>query len=473
MKDRTYICIDLKSFYASVECVERGLDPLNTNLVVADESRSENTICLAVTPSLKSFGVGGRPRLFEVIRKISEVNRKRKKPSGGKSCYYDELCKDNSLEVDYIVAKPRMALYIDYSTRIYGIYLRYIAPEDIYVYSVDEVFIDATEYLRAHRKTAFEFTMTILNDVLKETHITATAGVAPNMYLAKVAMDIVAKKKKPDSNGVRMAYLDEQLYRELMWSHQPITDFWRIGGGYARRLAQNGMYSMGDVARCSVYNQKLLYELFGVNAELLINHAWGCEPCTIAHVKAYRPSSSSHSVGQVLSCPYDYQTAKLIVREMAEQLSLDLSAKELSTNRVALAIGYDSSCGDCEGVGECSVDRYGRKVPKYAHGFENLVTKTASSSVLVKSAVSIYEKCVNPEFMVRRVNIVACDVSSENPQYDLFDDEAVQSGREGQIQKAMLAIKGRYGKNAIVRGMNLVEGGTAMERNNQIGGHRA
>lgn len=473
MKRKTYICIDLKSFYASVECAERGLDPLNTNLVVADESRSENTICLAVSPSLKSFGVPGRPRLFEVIRQVNGVNSKRKKPSIGKSCYYDELCKDNSLEVDYIIAKPRMALYIEYSTRIYEIYLRYISAEDIYVYSVDEVFIDATEYLKANRKTAFEFTMTILNDVFKETRITATAGIAPNMYLAKIAMDIVAKKKKPDSNGVRMAYLDEQLYRELMWTHRPITDFWRIGRGYAKRLAQHGMYTMGDVARCSVYNQKLLYKLFGVNAELLINHAWGCEPCTIKHVKAYKPSSSSHSVGQVLSCPYDYNTAKLIVREMAEQLSLDLSARELSTNRIALAIGYDSSCGSCEGAGECSVDAYGRKVPKYSHGFENLVTRTSSSSVLIKSAVSIFEKCANPEFTVRRVNIVACDVSSENPQCDLFDDEAVQSDREGQIQKAMLAIKGRYGKNAIVRGMNLVEGGTAMERNNQIGGHRA
>lgn len=472
MERKTYICIDLKSFYASVECAERGLDPLDANLVVADESRSENTICLAVSPSLKSFGVPGRPRLFEVVQKVAEVNSRRKKPTSGKSHFYSELCSDMSLEVDYIVAQPRMSLYIDYSSRIYEIYLRYIAAEDIYVYSVDEVFIDATAYLKTYRKTAEELTRTIIGDILKETCITATAGIAPNMYLAKVAMDIVAKKKKPDKNGVRIAHLDEQAYRELMWNHQPITDFWRIGPGYARRLAQHGMYSMGDVARCSVYNQKLLYKLFGVNAELLINHAWGCEPCTIAHVKAYKPSSSSHSVGQVLPCPYDYKTAKLIVREMAEQLSLDLTAKELSTNRIGLAVGYDKSCGSC--VKEFTLDHYGRKVPKHSHGFENLSSRTASSSVLIKAAVNIFEKCADPELLVRRVNIVACDVSAENPQFDIFaQEENFQSQREEQIQKAVLAIKHKFGKNSIIRGMNLVEGGTAMERNNQIGGHRA
>lgn len=469
--EKTYICIDLKSFYASVECVERGLDPLNTNLVVADESRTEKTICLAVSPPLKSFGVSGRPRLFEVVQKVGEVNRSRKKPSSGKSCCLDELTADPNLEIDYITATPRMALYIDYSSRIYEIYLRYIAPEDIHVYSIDEVFIDATAYLRTYRKTAEELTRTILSDIFAETQITATAGIATNLYLAKVAMDIVAKKKKPDCNGARIAYLNEQSYRETMWEHQPLTDFWKIGAGYARRLAQYGMFSMGDVARCSLCNQELLYKLFGVNAELLINHAWGCEPCTIAHIKAYRPLSSSHSIGQVLSCPYDYNGARVIVKEMAEQLSLDLSAKGMSTNQMVLVIGYDSSCGEFSE--QCSVDHYGRKIPKHAHASENFLVRTSASSVLINTAVKLFEKCVNPEFLVRRINIVACNIG-ENPQPDLFsEDEEILPEREERIQKAILVIKDKYGKNAIVRGMNLLEGATAMSRNRQIGGHRA
>ncbi len=471
MGEKTYICIDLKSFYASVECVERGLDPLNTNLVVADESRTEKTICLAVSPALKSFGVPGRPRLFEVIQRVGEVNRSRKKPSTGKSRYLSELTLDPNLEVDYIVAVPRMALYIDYSTRIYEIYLRYIAPEDIHVYSIDEVFIDATAYLRTYRKTAEQLTRMILGDILKETHITATAGIAPNLYLAKVAMDIVAKKKKPDRNGVRIAELTEQSYRETMWEHQPITDFWRIGAGYARRLAQHGMFSMGDVARCSLYNQELLYKLFGVNAELLINHAWGCEPCTIADIKAYRPSSSSHSIGQVLSEPHDYKGALIIVKEMAEQLALDLSAKNMSTDQMVLVIGYDSSCGEFSE--QCSIDRYGRKIPKHAHALENFPVRTSASSVLIDNAVKLFERCVNPELLIRRINIVACNIG-ENQQLDLFSEEKkILPEREERIQKAILKIKDKYGKNAIFRGMNLLEGATAMTRNQQIGGHRA
>lgn len=469
--EKTYICIDLKSFYASVECAERGLDPLNTNLVVADESRTEKTICLAVSPSLKSFGVSSRPRLFEVVQKVGEVNRSRKKPSSGKSCYLDELTADPNLEIDYITATPRMALYIDYSSRIYEIYLRYISAEDIHVYSIDEVFIDATAYLRTYRKTAEQLTRAILSDIFAETQITATAGIATNLYLAKVAMDIVAKRKKPDRNGVRIAHLTEQSYRETMWEHRPITDFWRIGAGYARRLAQYGMFSMGDVARCSLYNQELLYKLFGVNAELLINHAWGCEPCTIAHIKAYRPLSSSHSIGQVLSCPYDYNSARIIVKEMAEQLSLDLSSKDMSTNQMVLVIGYDSSCGEFSE--QCSIDHYGRKIPKHAHASENFLVRTSASSVLINTAVKLFEECVNPELLVRRVNIVACNIG-ENPQLDLFSEEKeILPEREERIQKAILVIKDKYGKNAIVRGMNLLEGATAMSRNRQIGGHRA
>lgn len=471
MGEKIYICIDLKSFYASVECVERGLDPLNTNLVVADESRTEKTICLAVSPALKSFGVPGRPRLFEVIQQVGEVNRARRKPSSGKSQYLSELTADPNREIDYIVAVPRMALYIDYSTRIYEIYLKYIAAEDIHVYSIDEVFIDATAYLRTYRKTPEQLTRMILSDILTETHITATAGIAPNLYLAKVAMDIVAKKKKPDSNGARIAELTEQSYRETMWEHQPITDFWRIGSGYARRLARHGMFSMGDVARCSLYNQGLLYKLFGVNAELLINHAWGCEPCTIEDIKAYRPSSSSHSIGQVLSCPYDFDDARVIVKEMAEQLALDLSAKNVSTDQMVLVIGYDSSCGEFSE--KCSIDRYGRRIPKHAHASENFLVRTSASSVLINAAVKLFEKCVTPGFLIRRINIVACNIG-ENQQPDLFSEEKqVLPEREERIQKAILDIKDKYGKNAIVRGMNLLEGATAMTRNKQIGGHRA
>ncbi|MGN1111243.1 MAG: DNA methylase [Oscillospiraceae bacterium] len=472
LEEKTYICIDLKSFYASVECVERGLDPLNVNLVVADESRTEKTICLAVSPPLKSFGIPGRPRLFEVVQKVEQVNRSRKKPSSGKSYYYDDLCADPRLDVDYIVAVPRMGLYIDYSARIYEIYLKYISAEDIHVYSVDEVFIDATAYLRTYRKTAEELTMTILGDIIKETGITATAGIAPNLYLAKVAMDIVAKKKKPDRNGVRIARLTEQSYRETMWEHRPITDFWRVGAGYANRLAQYGMLSMGDVARCSLYNQALLYKLFGVNAELLINHAWGCEPCTIAHIKAYRPTSSSHSIGQVLPEPYEYNNARVIVKEMAEQLALDLSAKGASTNQIVLVIGYDGSCGECDGMGDITLDHYGRKIPKHAHGSENLLVRTASSSALIKAAVKLFEECVNPEFLIRRVNIVACNINAAQ-QLDLFSEEENAHERDVRIQMAILDIKDKYGKNAIFRGMNLLKGATAMSRNGQIGGHRA
>lgn len=478
MGERTYICIDLKSFYASVECVERGLDPLDVNLVVADESRTEKTICLAVSPALKSLGVSGRPRLFEVVQRVREINRINrinragKKPSAGKSFCLSELKADPDLEVDYITAVPRMALYIDYSTRIYEIYLRYVAPEDIHVYSIDEVFIDATAYLRTYRKTAAELTATILGDIMNETHITATAGIAPNLYLAKVAMDIVAKKKAPDRNGARIAELTERSYRETMWEHRPITDFWRVGEGYARRLAQHGMFSMGDVARCSLYDQGLLYRLFGVNAELLINHAWGCEPCTIADIKAYRPSSSSHSIGQVLSCPYGFENARVIVKEMAEQLALDLSAKGASTDRLVLSIGYDVSCGECAEEREVCRDRYGRKIPKSAHAFADFPERTSCSSVMMKAAAELFDKCADPALLVRRVNVIAVNTVCADVQQSLFSGNAVPK-REERIQKAILNIKEKYGKNAVFRGMNLLEGATAMARNQQIGGHRA
>ena len=499
MQERTYIAIDLKSFYASVECVDRGLDAMTTNLVVADLSRTEKTICLAVSPSLKTYGIPGRARLFEVVQKVRQVNRERQKkaPKGtfsGSSCFAAELAADASLAVDYIVAPPRMAHYMEYSTRIYQIYLEYVAPEDIHVYSIDEVFIDATSYLKATSLSAHDFAKRIMKDVLTKTGITATAGIGTNLYLCKVAMDIGAKKIAADEDGARIAELDELSYRRTLWEHRPLTDFWRVGKGYADKLEAHGLYTMGDVARCSLgkpgeyYSEDLLYKLFGVNAELLIDHAWGWEPCTIADIKAYKPESNSIGSGQVLQEPYPYDKAKLVANEMAEALALDLVAKRMVTDQIVATIGYDR-CNE-EYQGEYSVDRYGRKVPKHAHGTVNLGRQTASEKLIRKAVAELFERIVDKNLFVRRLYITATHVVPESEkreggalQLDLFTDyEAEQKRREAEDaelerekkrQEAVLEIKNKYGKNAILKGMNLEEGATAKSRNGQIGGHKA
>ena len=495
--DRTYIAIDLKSFYASVECVERGLDPLTTHLVVADVSRTEKTICLAVTPALKAYGVSGRARLFEVVQKVSEINAQRRllapgRTLTGKSTDEEALRRDPSLALDYLAAPPRMALYMQTSARIYGIYLRYVAPEDMHVYSIDEVFIDATPYLRTYGLDGPGFARMLIREILRETGITATAGIGTNLYLCKVAMDIVAKKMPPDESGVRMAVLDEMTYRQLLWDHQPLTDFWRVGSGIARRLARYGMYTMGDVARCSLgrpgepQNEELLYRLFGVNAELLIDHAWGAEPCTMADIKAYRPEVNSISSGQVLTCPYTWEKAGLVLREMADGLSLALVERGMVTGQLTVTVGYDreSLAGNTDYRGPVTVDHYGRRVPKQAHGTVNLPRKTASTRLITQAVMALYTEITDPSLLVRRLTIgcglIPEDAAAEDsPQLDLFTDMAAQQredaalAREKQRQKAMLAIKRRFGKNAILRGMDLEEGATAPARNSQIGGHRA
>jgi len=496
MADRTYLCIDLKSFYASVECVERSLNPLTTNLVVADLSRTEKTICLAVTPSLKAFGIPGRARLFEVIQRVGQVNAQRLKNApggrfGGKSYDRDDLRLHPDLALDYIVAPPRMAHYLEYSTRIYSVYLKHVAPEDIHVYSIDEVFIDLTPYLRFAKMSAYEFARMLINDVLETTGITATAGIGTNMYLAKVAMDITAKHISPDKDGVRIAFLDEMSYRRKLWSHRPLTDFWRIGPGYAKKLEANGMFTMGDVARCSVRCEDLLYKLFGVNAQLLIDHAWGWEPCTIADIKAYKPAAKSISSGQVLHCPYTADKARLITCEMIEALSLDLTEKQLLTNQIVLSVGYDrESLTDPDiaagYTGPIVTDHYGRRVPKHAHGTVNLQKHTSSSRLLTDAVTGLYDRIVNPKLLVRRITLAACRLLPESQfageqveQMSLFTDyEAQQRQRETlekerRLQYAMLNIKQKYGKNAILKGMNFVEGATARDRNAQIGGHKA
>ena len=489
-----YIAIDLKSFYASVECVARGLDPLDANLVVADLSRTEKTICLAVSPSLKSFGIAGRARLFEVIQRVGEVNSLRKsrlrgKGFTGKSCSFKELQRRPDMELDYIAAPPRMAEYIRVSTQIYEIYLRYIAPEDIHVYSVDEVFIDVSRYLKTYRMTAQELARAMIRDVLAETGITATAGVGTNLYLCKIAMDIVAKRMAPDENGVRIAELDEQSYREKLWAHRPITDFWRIGGGYSRSLARYGMYTMGDVARMSLVNEDLLYKLFGVNAELLIDHAWGYEPCTMQDIKAYRPRSKSLSLGQVLSTPYDFEKARLIIQEMSDSLVLDLVRKGLLTDQMVLTVGYDiSNLSDKSRReryrGEVKADYYGRLVPKQAHGSENIGCFCSSTKKITEAVLRLFDRVVDPKLLVRRMYIVAnhtvpeseLDASQKSEQLSLFSAQPEQDKgkkRERDIQLAILRLRKRYGKNAVLKGMNFKEGATAIERNRQIGGHRA
>ena len=492
MKQRSYIAIDLKSFYASVECILRGKDPMTTNLVVADESRTEKTICLAVSPSLKSFGIPGRPRLFEVVQKVREVNAVRRaaapgKQFTGKSTDLPTLRRHPELRVDYLVAPPQMALYMETSTAIYQVYLKYIAPEDIHVYSIDEVFIDATNYLKLYGLTARELAMRIILDVLERTGITATAGIGTNLYLCKVAMDIVAKHLPADKNGVRIAELDELGYRELLWDHRPITDFWRVGRGYARKLERHGIFTMGDVARCSLQNEGLLYRLFGINAELLIDHAWGWESCTMADIKAYRPETNSISSGQVLQQPYDFEKAKLVTREMTDALVLDLVDKGLLTDQIVLTVGYDienlTDPARAEAYhGEVTTDGYGRKIPKHGHGSANLGRPTASTSRIVEAMMELFDRVADRALLVRRLNVTACHVipESELPpeegQLSLFDEgqedtEALE--REKRRQRAILTIQKKYGKNALLKGMNLEEGATARDRNGQIGGHKA
>lgn len=508
-KQKTYIAIDLKSFYASVECKERNRDPLTTNLVVADKSRTEKTICLAVSPSLKSYGIPGRPRLFEVVQKVKEVNNTRRweapnRTFNGSSDDKAELDANPALEIDYIVAPPRMAYYMEYSTKIYNVYLKYVAPEDIFPYSIDEVFMDVTDYLQTYRMTARELAMTMIQDVLKTTGITATAGIGTNMYLCKIAMDIVAKHIEPDKNGVRIAELDEMSYRRKLWSHRPITDFWRVGNGYAKKLEEHGLYTMGDIARCSIgkpnelYNEELLYKLFGINAELLIDHAWGYEPCTMEQVKAYKPETNSVSSGQVLHCPYDYEKAKLIVKEMTDQMVLDLVDKGLVTDQLVLTIGYDIENLSNPNLkyqyqykGEVTIDRYGRKVPKHAHGTANLEKKTSSTRLITNAVMDLYDRIVDEHLLVRRITITANKLVDEKSvkqedeyqQLDLFTDYEAQRKkqaeedekleRERRVQEAMLSIKKKFGKNAVLKGMNLEEGATAKDRNEQIGGHKA
>ena len=492
---KQYIAIDLKSFYASQECVARELDPLTTNLVVADGSRTEKTICLAVSPGLKSFGIPGRPRLFEVVQKVGEANALRRqrapgKKFTGKSCDVNELRKNPSLEIDYIVAPPRMAHYMECSTRIYQIYLKYIAPEDIHIYSIDEVFIDATPYLRTYGLTAWELARKLIGEVLEVTGITATVGIGTNLYLAKVAMDIVAKKTEPDEFGVRIASLDEMAYRERLWDHRPLTDFWRVGRGYAKKLQQHGIFTMGDIARCSIDNEALFYKLFGVNAELLIDHAWGWEPATIADIKAYRPTSNSMGSGQVLHDPYTWEKARLIVREMTDLLVLDLVDKGLVTDQMVLTIGYDrENLTDPERrqkyQGEITRDPYGREIPKHAHGTASLGRYTASARLITDAVLELYDRITDQELLVRRVNLVAGRILAESQapreegQLDLFTDwqakekEEAELEREKRRQQAVLTIRKKYGKNAILKGMNYQEGATTRDRNAQIGGHKA
>lgn len=501
--DRQYIAIDLKSFYASVECNERGLDPLTTNLVVADQTRTEKTICLAVSPSLKTFGIPGRPRLFEVIQKIGQINHERKwKTPGntlsGESNDINELKKYPEKAVSFIIAQPRMAYYIEYSTLIYGVYLKYIAPEDILVYSIDEVFIDATNYLKTYNTTAHKLAMTMIRDVLETTGITATAGIGTNMYLCKIAMDIVAKKMPADKDGVRIAELDEMSYREMLWDHKPLTSFWRVGKGYSAKLEAHGMYTMGDIARMSLsqYGEDLLYKLFGVNAELLIDHAWGWEPCTIADIKSYKPQNNSISSGQVLHEPYTYEKARMIIREMVNALALDLVDKRLVTDQIVLTVGYDAvnlKDPNITGIysGNVATDHYGRRIPKHAHGTANIDSYTSSEKLMLNAVLKLYSLIVDKNLLIRRLNITANHVVAEATanteqkpeqlEFSMIDEESLRQKekqkaeleKERRKQEAVLDIKRRFGKNAILTGTSLEDGSTAKERNNQIGGHKA
>ncbi len=507
MSKHFYIAIDLKSFYASVECTERQLDPLATNLVVADASRTEKTICLAVSPSLKAYGISGRARLFEVIQRVEEVNRERKRraPGGqfrGSSCFAPELEAHPELELSYLIAPPRMAFYLEYSTIIYNIYLKYIAPEDIHVYSIDEVFMDVTHYLKTYGMTPKELASAMIRDVLDSTGITAAAGIGTNLYLCKIAMDIVAKHVAPDEHGVRIAELDEMSYRKLLWSHRPLTDFWRVGAGYQKKLEAAGLFTMGDIARCSLggdndyHNEDLLYQMFGVNAELLIDHAWGWEPATMEQIKAYQPESNSISSGQVLAHPYNAQKGKLIVQEMTDQLVLDLVDRKQVTDQMVLTIGYDidnlaNARSRNRYQGEITTDRYGRKMPKHAHGSINLSRQTSSTQIIMDAVLELYDRIINPSLSIRRVTVTANHLADESQvtedrqfeQLSLFTDYAAlekereaeeeRLAKERRLQEAMLSVKKKYGKNALLKGMNLQEGATARERNRQIGGHKA
>ncbi len=507
MENRTYLAIDLKSFYASAECIERGLDPMTTNLVVADKSRTEKTICLAVSPSLKSYGIPGRPRLFEVVQKIKQVNTARQRTAPGRRFFgsssdSNELKKHPGLAVDYIVAPPQMARYMEISTEIYRIYLKYIAPEDMHVYSIDEVFMDVTGYLKTYRLSARELAMKIILDVLNTAGIPAVAGIGTNLYLCKVAMDIEAKHIPADKNGVRIAELDEMSYRQKLWNHRPLTDFWRVGRGYAKKLEGCGIFTMGDVARCSIgkpneyYNEDLLYKLFGINAELLIDHAWGWEPCTIADIKAYKPAENSVGSGQVLQSPYPFDKAKLVVREMTDALVLDLVDKGLVTNQLTLTVEYDiENLTDGERrktyQGEITKDRYGRAIPKHAHGTANLKGYCSSTKQILKAMLALFDRIVDQTLLIRRLNVTANRVIDEKSipeetqyqQMDFFTDYAAEQAqreaeqaelaREKKMQEAMIDIKKKFGKNAILKGTNLVEGATGKDRNNQIGGHKA
>ena len=504
---RSYVAIDLKSFYASVECKERNLDPLTTNLVVADPERTTKTICLAVSPALKAYGIPGRARLFEVVRKVKEINDARKRKNGGheftgQSCDTGELKADRSFALDYITAVPRMALYMKYSTRIYDIYLKYVAPEDIHVYSIDEVFMDVTDYLHTYRLTPEELAGKIMREIYEQTGITATAGIGTNLYLAKIAMDIMAKHSEPDENGFRFASLDEMSYRRSLWNHRPLTDFWRVGKGYAKKLEEHGLFSMGDVARCSIgkpnefHNEELLYKMFGINAELLIDHAWGYEPVTIADIRGYKPETNSIGSGQVLHCPYDFNQTKIIVREMTDALVLDLVEKKLVTDQLVLDVGYDiENLADPERRkkyrGEVKADRYGRVVPKHAHGTANLKKKTSSTSQIMEAVLELYDRIVDENLLIRRVYVTAnhaldeqsISEETEFTQMDLFTDyqalaekqkaEQARMEKERRLQEVMLSVKKKYGKNAMLKGTNLQEGATMIDRNNQIGGHRA
>lgn len=502
MKQRTYIAIDLKSFYASVECRERGLDPMDTNLVVADESRTDKTICLAVTPSLKSYGISGRGRLFEVKQRVKEANAGRRHDAPGrrlegKSHFFSELQANPELEIDFIIAPPRMAYYMEYSTRIYEVYMKYIAPEDIVVYSIDEVFMDVTDYLNTYKLSAHDLAMKIILDVIETTGITATAGIGTNLFLCKVAMDIVAKHIPADENGVRIAELDEMSYRKTMWAHQPLTDFWRVGRGIAKKLEENGMFTMGDVARRSEEDEDLLYKLFGKNAELLIDHAWGWEPTTIEAIKAYRPSTNSLGSGQVLHCPYEADKAKLVLREMADMLTLDMVDKGLVTDQIVVTVGYDiENLTDpkrrAKYHGAIVKDGYGRQIPKHSHGTANLDGHTSSTKKIMCAVSELFDRIVDKSLLIRRLNVTANHVIPESSvpkknagyeQLDLFTDYAALQAeqeqeqreleREKRMQQAMLTIKKKFGKNAILKGMNFEEGATAKDRNAQIGGHKA
>ena len=489
--DKIYAAIDLKSFYASVECVERGLNPLTTNLVVADKSRTEKTICLAVSPSLKSYGISGRPRLFEVIQQVKKINAQRIEDAPehkfiGQS-FYNEKLSDPVVALGYITASPRMKLYMEYSTKIYKVYLRYFAPEDIHVYSIDEVFIDLSGYLKTYEMKAKQLVSKVIQDVLKETGITAAAGIGTNLYLSKIAMDIVAKHVPADKNGVRIAYLDEMVYRRQLWNHMPITDFWRVGKGYAKKLAAYQIYTMGDVARCSVgkekeyHNEELLYKLFGINAELLIDHAWGYEPCTIADIKVYKPEAKSIGSGQVLSSAYSLEKAKIVVLEMAEQIAFDLFEQKLVSKQFVLTIDYDrDNLQGQEYSGEVATDRYGRKIPKHAHGTINLDIPTSSLKEITTAVSSLYDRIIDKELLIRRLTLSATKVMPKEgqvyQQLDLFTDyEALkkEQEKERRLQKSILDIKKKYGKNAVLRGLSYEESATTRTRNGQIGGHKA